>query len=285
MGGQGSGSMRKVAVAERHALIAASVAQDYSDGASSTEVMKRFKISIRPRVMKGRSCTWGAKIGDKLRGVKKSSEHVRKMRGLNSSSERVAALVKRNKERVWSEEDCLAAAQRARGNKNKIGRRLNKVAAKNVRIALKENLKKRVYGEHSQLTKRKMQKRKCQYLMRVGAATGKLDTDIEQVVEKQLVAEGMKYAHPYNLKNLRVAEFYLPDLKLIIECDGEWWHLLPGKAERDAAEDELVRAIGKEILRLPGKLIMRSDFNVRDEIVKKLVVPYCFGNIFSEVMV
>jgi very-short-patch-repair endonuclease len=115
----------------------------------------------------------------------------------------------------------------------------------------------------------KMRKRRCQYMMNHSKemiSLGLMDTDIELIVKDQLEKNGIRYVHPYNLRNLRIAEFYIPDIKLVIECDGGWWHLLPKAKKRDATKDELVVALGKKILRLPEELIRKYDFNIMNEI-------------------
>jgi very-short-patch-repair endonuclease len=50
-------------------------------------------------------------------------------------------------------------------------------------------------------------------------------------------------------------DFAIPDLKIFIECDGTYWHSLPGAIIRDATKDRLAAEQGWLMLRLPEKEI------------------------------
>ncbi len=44
--------------------------------------------------------------------------------------------------------------------------------------------------------------------------------------------------------------------KLVVEIDGETWHGSPDAKERDAARDEIIRAEGYTVLRIPAKVVL-----------------------------
>lgn len=58
------------------------------------------------------------------------------------------------------------------------------------------------------------------------------------------------------------ADFYLPKRNLIIECDGEYWHMVPKIKERDQRKDKLLAKLGYNILRLSGQKIISSNFAI-----------------------
>ncbi len=56
------------------------------------------------------------------------------------------------------------------------------------------------------------------------------------------------------------ADFYLPKRNLIIECDGEYWHMDPKIKLRDQRKDQLYQKLGYNILRLRGEDIVKKNF-------------------------
>jgi hypothetical protein len=47
------------------------------------------------------------------------------------------------------------------------------------------------------------------------------------------------------------ADFFVIDMNLVIECDGDYWHNLPGAKERDQRKDDWFRKNGYNIIRIP----------------------------------
>ena len=52
----------------------------------------------------------------------------------------------------------------------------------------------------------------------------------------------LKYQYFFSL------DFYLPDLKLVIECNGDYWHNLPDKIKRDKQLKKYVESTGRKII-------------------------------------
>ena len=65
-----------------------------------------------------------------------------------------------------------------------------------------------------------------------------------------------------------VADIYVAPNRLVIECDGAYWHKQPTTIERDARRDNYMRNLGLMVLRLPEKDIKtgRSVTIMRDAI-------------------
>jgi len=51
---------------------------------------------------------------------------------------------------------------------------------------------------------------------------------------------------------------FLVDEKLVVEIDGETWHGNPEAKARDAARDEVIRAEGYTVLRIPANVVFSS---------------------------
>lgn len=59
----------------------------------------------------------------------------------------------------------------------------------------------------------------------------KSNTKIERIVKKELLKRGLKenkdFFHQYIFKNVLICDFAFPKKKLIVECDGDYWHANP----------------------------------------------------------
>lgn len=85
-------------------------------------------------------------------------------------------------------------------------------------------------------------------------------TSIERAVAAILTAIGVSFQSQYPIDRY-VVDFFVPSRALVIECDGTYWHNLPGAAERDAARDVLLVELGYTVLRLPEVDIVGGKAN------------------------
>ncbi len=84
---------------------------------------------------------------------------------------------------------------------------------------------------------------------------GKYKTNIEKIMEKSLQENYIKYSYDYPVRSkygYRI-DFALPELKIIVECDGDVWH--PDGNSHDRKRDGYFRSQGWKILRFKGSLI------------------------------
>lgn len=92
-----------------------------------------------------------------------------------------------------------------------------------------------------------------------GAMTGvtftKSETSLErtarQAFEKLKLAFKQKYWINVKGWNPKEYDFYLPDLHLLIEVDGTYWHSLPENVANDEYKDRLALQAGYALLRFP----------------------------------
>lgn len=86
---------------------------------------------------------------------------------------------------------------------------------------------------------------------------------IELKVKDQLDKYNIKYhfQKPVN-KGHFILDFYLPDYKLVIECNGDYWHSLENRKVRDEKLEEFIVNKGKEILWLWEHKINEEDFDL-----------------------
>lgn len=81
-------------------------------------------------------------------------------------------------------------------------------------------------------------------------------TNIERIMEAAIKARGWRYAPQYGLCHVAVADFYLLDTCTAIFCDGDYWHGLPGKAERDQRQTAILTDAGYTVHRFSGSAIV-----------------------------
>lgn len=88
-------------------------------------------------------------------------------------------------------------------------------------------------------------------------------SSIELKVKEQLDYLGIRYIqqkHIYDKKNQKhyYTDFYIPSLKLVIECNGEYWHSEEWKNDRDKNLKKFVEKTGH-------KIIFIWEYEIRDE--------------------
>jgi very-short-patch-repair endonuclease len=95
------------------------------------------------------------------------------------------------------------------------------------------------------------------------------DTSIELKVEKELKFRNIKYRKQAFICRHSV-DFYLLGYKVVIECDGDYWHNLPGAKEKDNAKDKDLKKRGYKVLRFWEHEINNDFEKVSDKIINSL---------------
>ena len=93
-------------------------------------------------------------------------------------------------------------------------------------------------------------------------------SSIEAKVSEWLREMGLDFEPQYPFEKFWV-DFYLPAYRLFVECDGDYWHSLPGGKRRDAIKNNYAKLNGYRVLHLPEHLI-----NQRPERAKELIRQY-----------
>ena len=139
------------------------------------------------------------------------------------------------------------------------GRKWSKEARKNVSDGVKKSynnpelrkkrseINKRIWSE---MTKEEKQKRVANGLKLAHEKVMKLNSSsIEDKVAEQLTMLNVRYIRQKCLKGGKFyIDFYIPSLKLVIECNGDYWHNLPNRIERDKELKEYVESTGRRII-------------------------------------
>ena len=95
-----------------------------------------------------------------------------------------------------------------------------------------------------------------------------VNTSIEKKVKMQLSKNNIKFKQQYRIES-KFYDFFIPDLNLLIETDGNYWHNLPNMVINDKRKDNIALANGYDLIRLKENIINQEDFQVVDFIGKK----------------
>jgi len=122
------------------------------------------------------------------------------------------------------------------------------------------------------------------------------DTKIEKKIAKELLKKKIPFIKQFNMGNKFVCDFAIPIYKIIIECDGDYWHANPkiydykkldlrqkNKIKRDKLKDKFITKKDWRILRFfesdinsnVSRCIDKIEKNIRQRIeqIKKVKSP------------
>lgn len=91
------------------------------------------------------------------------------------------------------------------------------------------------------------------------ASTIQSPTSIERTVHTVLAAVGINYQTQVRMGRY-TADIVIPSRRLVIECDGTYWHARLGAKERDEKKDAALHKLGYRVLRLKEQEIKRGMF-------------------------
>ena len=94
------------------------------------------------------------------------------------------------------------------------------------------------------------------------------DTNIELKVEKELQKRGINYQKQVPLCNIAIVDFYLPEYRIVIQCDGDYWHNLQGRKEKDERQNKILIFNGFNVYRFWEYEIKQSVENCINKLIK-----------------
>jgi very-short-patch-repair endonuclease len=77
-------------------------------------------------------------------------------------------------------------------------------------------------------------------------------TDIERLTEAALQRRGWQYEAQVGIPGGGTVDFLLPGPQVVICCDGDYWHRLPGVPEKDARQTAHLESVGYRVFRFWG---------------------------------
>lgn len=95
------------------------------------------------------------------------------------------------------------------------------------------------------------------------------DTDIEKILYAALdVSLGLEIIKQYFIDYVGNVDFYSKEHNLVIEADGDYWHMRRGQKRRDIYRNKKLKELGYNVLRFWGSVIKR-DLQTCIEITKE----------------
>ena len=86
------------------------------------------------------------------------------------------------------------------------------------------------------------------------------DTDIELAVESYLEKNGFIFKKQVPLHGVTLADFVVD--KIVVQCDGVYWHSRPKYRERDERQDVKLVALGYRVMRVSDAEVKRDGIDV-----------------------
>lgn len=84
------------------------------------------------------------------------------------------------------------------------------------------------------------------------------ETTIESLMYEELERRGVTFVKQQVVDGLWVVDALVPGARIVIECDGEYWHSRPEMTARDRRKDAYLTSRGYKVLRFPESAI-RAD--------------------------
>lgn len=157
-----------------------------------------------------------------------------------------------NRGRTFSEETRL---KMSRANK---GRKYPKEFGQKISKALKG---KKLSEEH----KRKLREAHVKFLS--SGSVKRKGTSIEVAIENELRRRGITCIPQAAVEGISVADFLIPP-KTVIQCNGDYWHGLPKRKNKDSNQDFLLVFRGYKVFRFSEKEIRRSPKRCVNKIIR-----------------
>ena len=99
-------------------------------------------------------------------------------------------------------------------------------------------------------------------------------TSIEEIVYGELERRGVTFVKQQVIDGLWVADALIPGPRVVVECDGEYWHSRPDMQERDRKKDRYLESRGYKVLRFPEAAIRADVHGCVQRVVDALIDRY-----------
>lgn len=134
-----------------------------------------------------------------------------------------------------------------------------------------EESKRRMSKSHkgkiiSEVTKEKLRQRGVEFFKRISILgiekqqNSKEPTSIEKAVYDFLKSEGVVFEKQRIINGKFLVDAFIPNLNVIIECDGDYWHSSDKVKKRDKSKNAYLTKCGYNLIRLSESQIKNGDF-------------------------
>lgn len=99
-------------------------------------------------------------------------------------------------------------------------------------------------------------------------------TNIETALMGGLEERGISFVPQFKIdtgKRICIIDIAFPDVKLAVECDGDYWHTKEGAADRDREREDHLREVGWDVIRFWGTEILDDVDKCSDKVQRVLM--------------
>lgn len=96
------------------------------------------------------------------------------------------------------------------------------------------------------------------------------ETHIEKLMRYALENTSLIFEEQTPLCNITIVDFYIPDYRIAIYCDGDYWHSFPERQKRDKEQNETLQAKGYTVFRFKEKDILADANDCLNTIIRHL---------------
>jgi len=100
------------------------------------------------------------------------------------------------------------------------------------------------------------------------------ETAIEAKIYQELERRSVTFVKQQVIDGLWVVDALIPGARLVVECDGEYWHSLPKMVERDRRKDGYLKSRGYKLFRFPEAAIHADVEGCVQRVVDALIDRY-----------
>ncbi len=100
------------------------------------------------------------------------------------------------------------------------------------------------------------------------------ETAIEAKIYAELERRGITFVKQQVIDGLWVVDALIPGVRMVIECDGEYWHSLPEMQDRDKKKDSYLRSRKYKVFRFPEVAIHADVKECVQRVVDALIDRY-----------
>ena len=84
----------------------------------------------------------------------------------------------------------------------------------------------------------------------------------EKILKKYFIKNNINFIHQWKYK-YGIADFFLPDFNMIVECDGEYWHSKPDYIIRDKRKRDYLRKKGYIVFVHSSEKVVKNKENYK----------------------
>lgn len=96
----------------------------------------------------------------------------------------------------------------------------------------------------------------------------KKGTSIETAIENELIGRKIPYLKQSPVEGVALVDFLLSD-RVVLQADGDYWHNLPGRKNRDSNQDFILEFNGYKVFRFTETEIKKSAEKCIDKVIKQ----------------